>query len=390
MNVNLIGFPATPSQKIRRIAIFLSEMLRGPNAVPSPRPSEGRGEGQGEVREREKGESSSSSNGRLRWLRFVLLAAMLSGILCCIPLWLSTREYPLVPLFPHWLILPVACGPWLLGLVLASLVAGVWIFRPAILFFLAATFYLYGCDQNRGQAWFYVYWVMLLLNILPGPIALAACRLAFSTVYFWAGIQKLNGSFAGQVPGWFVQPATDWGWPHPLIAILRTSVLLTLIFILFGGKQFVGLPETVRALRPSPVAALIVGLYGFLPILSFVGLWDSYFSFSLYSYNAARAEVYLSQSCVARLPSKLQAYVYPVKNYNPALQLPYMFEYSMWADADMGSPPLPEPRGYKVLFKYIASYAANDGDCLMLLKTRTGRIFLYRPGAPPLELQGPR
>ena len=383
--------------------------------------------------------------GRLRLLRLVLLAATLSSMLCCIPLWLNTREYPLVPLFPHWLILPAAGGLWVFVLVMASLVAAVWRFRPAIVFFVTATLYLYACDQNRGQAWFYIYWVMLLLNVLPGPTAMAACRLAFSIVYFWAGVQKLNGSFESQVPAWFIQPAADWGWPRSIIAILRACVLLTpfleifigtgvwfrttrwfaigiaailhtgtllflgpfghdvnktvwpwniamiaLIIILFGGKQFVGLPETLRELRRSLAGVLIVGLYGLLPILSFFGLWDSYFSFSLYSFNVAKAEVYLSQSCVARLPSKLQSYVYPVKNYNPALQLPYMFEYTMWAEADMGSPPMPEPRGYRVLFRRIASYGTSDSDCLMLLKTRTGRIFLCHPNSPPLELQSAR
>src|SRR5215469_6839742 len=99
-------------------------------------------------------------NSRVRWLRLVLLGATLSGMLCCIPLWLSTREYPLVPILPPWLILPSSCGPWLLGLVLLSLVAAARFFRPAILFFLAATLYLYGCDQNREQPWFYIYWVM--------------------------------------------------------------------------------------------------------------------------------------------------------------------------------------------------------------------------------------
>src|ERR1700744_4977354 len=101
MNVNLTACLAAPSQKVRRIAIFLGEILRGPNAVPSPLPSDGRGEGKGEVRARGKGGSSSSSSPMVApaqpGLRLVLLAAMLSGILCCIPLWLSTREYPLVP-----------------------------------------------------------------------------------------------------------------------------------------------------------------------------------------------------------------------------------------------------------------------------------------------------
>lgn len=379
---------------------------------------------------------SPAANPRVQWLRLVLLGAMLSGMLCCIPLWLGTREYPTIPLFPHWLILPSSCGPLLLGAVLASLVLAAWFFRPAIIFFLAATLYLFGCDQNREQPWFYIYWVMLLLNLLPEATALAACRLAFSLVYFWAGIQKLNGTFFDEVPAWFVQPAADWGWPNAIVSMMRAGVYLTpflevfiaagvwfrktrwfaitiaailhlaallflgpigrdvnrviwpwniamiaLLIVLFATKEPSPLAQTWRDLRRSSCALLIVGLYGFLPLLSFFGLWDSYLSFALYSYNLANAEIYVSHSGFACLPPKLQAYVYPVKNYNPALQLPYMFEFPMWAQADMGVPPLPEPRGYLILFQHITTYVTNDDDCLMLLKTRRGKVLLYHPGA---------
>jgi uncharacterized membrane protein YphA (DoxX/SURF4 family) len=373
-----------------------------------------------------------AANPRIRWLRSVLIGAMLSGMLCCLPLWLSTRAYPLVPFFPPWLILPPSSGPWLLGLTLVSLLAAAWFFRPAISFFLVATLYLFGCDQNREQPWFYIYWVMLLLNFLPEPTALAACRLAFAFVYLWAGIQKINGTFFSEVPAWFVQPAADWGWPNAVVAAMREGVLLTpaleifiatgiwfkktrwfaiatavilhvaallflgpigrdvnhviwpwnidmiaLLVVLFATKECVSLPEVWQDLRRCRSGILLVGLYGLLPLLSFFGWWDSYLSFALYSYNLADADVYVSPSLLDHLPSKLQTYVYPVKHFNPALQLPYMLEYRIWAEAEMGAPPLPEPRGYLILFHHVEAYATNDDDCRLLVKTRSGRILLY-------------
>jgi uncharacterized membrane protein YphA (DoxX/SURF4 family) len=378
-----------------------------------------------------------ASDSRVRWLRFALCGAMFSGMLCCLSLWVSTREYPLVPILPHWLILPAGCGPWLLGITLASLAGAAWFFRPAILFFLIATLYLYGCDQNREQPWVYMYWVMLLLNFLPEPVALAACRLALSIIYLWAGIQKLNGSFFGQLPAWFVQPATNWGLPHSIVECLKFCVVITpfleifiaiglwfrkvrwfamaiavilhiaallflgpighnvnrviwpwniamvaLIVVLFATKEPVSFGHALRELRRSLYGSLVIGLYGLLPIFSFFGLWDSYLSFALYSYNVANAEIYVSPSFVGHLPPELRAYVYPVKNYNPALQLPYMFEYSMWAEANIGVPQVPEPRAYLVLFRHIAAYAPNDDGCSMVLETRTGTILLYRAGVP--------
>lgn len=378
----------------------------------------------------------AAATPRARWLRGVLLAATLSGMLCCVPLWLNTREYPLVPMLPGWLILPSRFCPLLFGLVLGSLVLGAWFFRPLVLFFLAASLYLFGCDQNREQPWFYIYWVMLLLNLLPEPTALAACRLALSLVYFWAGIQKINGAFFSQVSSWFVQPAADWGWPHAVVAAMSVCVFLTpglelfiaigvwfrstrwfaiaiaavlhvaalvflgpighdvnrviwpwniamiaLLIVLFAAREPDSLGRTLRDMRRSWAGALVVGLYAILPILSFFGLWDSYLSFALYSYNLAEGEIYMSRSFVNRLPAGLEAYVYPVKNFNPALQLPYMFEYPIWAEADMGAPPLPEPRAYLVVFQRIAAYGDRGDDCWMLLQTRRGKVLLYRAGA---------
>jgi hypothetical protein len=384
----------------------------------------------------------SAADPRVRWLRVVLLGAALSGMLCCIPLWLSTREYPLVPVSPSWPVLPSSFGPLLLGLTLLSLVLALWFFRAAITFFLAATLYLYCCDQNRGQPWMYLYWVMLLLSLFPDKTALPACRLALALAYFWAGIQKLNGTFFTAIPAWFIQPAVDWGLPHVIVAGLRTAVALTpffeiiisagiwfpksrwlaiavaatlhgagllflgplghninlvvwpwniamvaLLVVLFGSKECAALPQTLRELRHSRSAALLVVLYALLPILSFFGWWDSYFSFSLYSANLSRADLYVSQSFRDRLPVRLQKYVDPVENYNPSFQLPYVFEHPRWAAAQLRAPELPEPRGYAVMFRYIAAYATNENDCHMIVETRGEIFLLYRPGmAKPVVL----
>jgi hypothetical protein len=384
-----------------------------------------------------------AADPRARWLRVVLLGATLLGMLSCIPLWLTTREYPLVPAFASWPVPPAAFGPLFLGVTLFSLLAAAKIFRPAIIFFLAATLYLYGCDQNRGQPWMYLYWVMLLLNLLPEQTALAACRVALSLVYVWAAVQKLNATFFTAIPAWFVQPATDWGLPDAVIAGLRACVWLTpfleiligvgvwfpktrwvaivtaavlhgaalvflgplghninlvvwpwniamvaLLIVLFGAKEYAALPQTLRELRRSACGTLVVGLFGLLPALSFFGWWDSYFSFALYSANLSKADLYVTGQFRDRLPARLQTYVHPVENFNPAFQLPFVFEHPLWAAEQLGVPPLPEPRGYAVMFRYIAAYATNDGGCRMIVETRGGKVLLYRPGeANPVVLK---
>ena len=384
-----------------------------------------------------------ATDARVRWLRAVLLGATLLGMLFCIPLWLATREYPLAPITASWPMAPPAYGPWFLGLTLFSLVAAAWFFRPAIVFFLVATFYLYCCDQNRGQPWMYMYWVMLLLNLLPERAALAACRVVLSLVYLWAGIQKLNGTFFRVMPAWFVQPAIDWGLPEAVVVALRVGVSLTplleifigmgvwfprarriaiaaavvlhaasllflgpvghninlvvwpwnlamiaLLLVLFGWGESASVRQTWSELRRSWIAALVTGLCGLLPILSFFGWWDSYFSFALYSANVSRADLYVTQSFRDRLPARLQTYVHPVENFNPAFQLPFAFEHPRWAAAEMRVPQLPEPRGFAIMFRRIAAYATNENDCRMIVETRGGKILLYRPGdANPLVIK---
>lgn len=380
---------------------------------------------------------------RLRWLRAVLLGATLLGMLSCLPLWLAAREYPLVPIFASWPILPAASGPFFLGVTLFSLLAAIKFFRPAIIFFLIATLYLYTCDQNRGQPWMYLYWVMLLLNLLPERTALAACRVALSLVYLWAGIQKLNVTFFHAIPAWFIQPATGWGLPASVVAAVHASVWLTpffemfigiavwfpktrwpaiglaavlhgaallflgplghnvnlvvwpwnlamiaLLVVLFVAKECAGLPQTLRELRRSLCGATIVGLFGLLPALSFFGWWDSYFSFALYSANLAKADLYVTDSFRDRLPARLQRFVLPVENFNPAFQLPLVFEHPRWAASELGAPPLPEPRGYAVMFRHIAAYATSDADCRMIVETRGEKVLLYRPSeASPVVLK---
>jgi hypothetical protein len=372
---------------------------------------------------------------RARWLRVVLLGATLLGMLSCLPLWLNTREYPLMPICASWPVLPPAYGPWLLGVTLFSLAAA-WFYRPAILFFLGATLYLYGCDQNRGQPWMYLYWLMLLLNLLPERSSLAACSVLISLVYLWAGIQKLNGTFFRVMPAWFVEPASGWGWPDAAVAGLRAGVSLTpflelfigagvwfpgtrrfaiatavllhgasllflgplghninlvvwpwniamvaLLLVLFGLRAEASLPQTLRELQRSWTGALVVRLCGLLPILSYVGWWDSYFSFALYSANLSWADLYVTQSFRDHLPVRLRTYVHEVENFNPSFQLPYVFEHPRWGAEQLHAPPLPEPRAFAAMFRHIAAYATNENDCQMIVETRGGQILLYRPGA---------
>src|SRR6185369_3168615 len=136
---------------------------------------------------------------RLKWLCRLLLGACLVTLSLSAPLWLNARAYPVLPIAEGF---PVVGHGWdrcVFGVTLLCLVLAFWKYRPGVAGFLLCSLFLVLQDQNRCQPWFYLYWVMLLLTLLPPPAALAGTRLAVSAVYFWAGIYKCNPQFHAEV-----------------------------------------------------------------------------------------------------------------------------------------------------------------------------------------------
>jgi hypothetical protein len=150
---------------------------------------------------------------------------MFLGLLASAPVWSGARSFPLLPVAPWF---PGFVAPWdqvLFVVMLGALVVAGWFFRPAVGCFLVAGLVAFLQDQNRGQPWFYMYWVMLLLALFRGHVPLAACRLAMTAVYVWSGIQKCNERYFQVVPEWFAAPAVEWGWPAFLVQALRVAVM---------------------------------------------------------------------------------------------------------------------------------------------------------------------
>jgi hypothetical protein len=383
-------------------------------------------------------DADESSGRELFRVRLVVLVATVTGMLACLPLWLNTREYPVVPIAAWWPQLPPAAGIGFLVLLFGALVMAVWRYRVAGWCFLAGSLFLYCGDQNRGQPWFYLYWVLLLLLLAKEKPALAGARVAVAVVYVWAGVQKLNATFFAVMPTWFVSPAADWGLPEFAVAGLRGAVGLTpfieifigvgvwfstlrwwavgtaflvhgvsllflgplghnvnlvvwpwnlamaaLVGVLFTGKLFPAGRETWRALRSAPV--VVAGLVAFagLPGLSYIGRWDSYFSFALYSANLARADVYLTETFRSQLPEARRRFVSVVENPDPNFQKPFVFEHLKWGAEVLGVPPISEPRAFAVMFREVSMAARGAEDCHMIVGARDGRAYLFVPHAPP-------
>ena len=382
------------------------------------------------------------------------------------PVWFNTRTFPLLPIFNGFPILPAPLDKCLYALMLASLVAAVWFYRQAVIVFLTASLFAYCGDQNRGQPWFYMYWVLLLLSLFPAPTALGACRCAMSVIYIWCGIQKFNARFFAVTPDWFVAPATNWHLPQVAIDLLKLSVksapfvevaiglllwfpqlrraafiavilthtfallflgplghdynwvvwpwnlaMIALVFGLFArGNLFEKqIPVTIEPnklkpddrskksnkptisaptfasfsgafgdLRRSRPALCIVALFTLLPVLSYSGRWDSYFSFSLYSENLAVANIFVSESFRDNLPSHLKNYTHKFpQDYDPKHQCPYVISFTAWGFEEMNVPPISEPRNFVNVYRALLPYAKTPGDLRMMIGPRSGPVIFH-------------
>ena len=408
-----------------------------------------------------------TTDRRTLWLRVTLLAAAFLGLIASMPVWFNTRTFPLLPIVSGFPILPAPLDKCLYALMLASLVVAVWFYRQAVIVFLTASLFAYCGDQNRGQPWLYMYWVMMLLSLFPAPSALAALRCAVSVIYIWCGIQKFNARFFAVTPEWFVAPSANWHLPQVAIDLLKLSVksapfielsiglllwfpklrraafiavilthafallflgplghnynwvvwpwnlaMIALVFGLFArGKlfekqtpvtvevsklkpdehskkstkpahaaTFAGFLETSGDLRRCRPALCIVALFAFLPVLSYSGRWDSYFSFSLYSENLAVANIFITESFRDNLPPHLKNYAqkFP-QTYDPQHQGPYTFSFTGWGFEEMNVPPISEPRNFKNVYRTLLPYAKTPGDLRMIIGPRSGPV-IFREG----------
>lgn len=371
---------------------------------------------------------------RTAWVRVILLSACLASLLLSTPVWLNARTFPLLPIVRGFPILPAPWDAIFFAAMLAALVLAGWFYRAAVGCFLVAGLFAFCEDQNRGQPWFYMYWVMLGLTLLPAPASVAACRCALSVAYVWSGIQKCQPAFFQIAPGWFVAPAAHWHLPGVVIHLLQWSVasapfielgigvalwlprfrwaaivaaaavhltallflgplghnydfvvwpwnlaMLALVIVLFASAPEARIAPTFGELRSSRTALTILALFSFLPVLSYFGWWDSYFSFTLFANNQAKADIFVTEEFSNRLPPRMRAHVHKVRAaYNPQVQGPYVFDYQTWSFQELHVPPIFEPRSFRSIFRFLRPYSANQSDLRMIIAPRAGPLVFYQ------------
>ncbi|MFN2621530.1 MAG: hypothetical protein ABR611_01680 [Chthoniobacterales bacterium] len=328
-------------------------------------------------------------------------------------LWVSSRLFPLVPISNHLPAIPYPLDyiGFVSLLVLLAVISFFTRSRTLILVFLGLAGALALWDQMRWQPWFYQYLFMLAaVGLLKrrqtetpnNHAALDACRLIVASTYFWTGFQKLNVTFvretwpdmASFLPS-FCQSVVKQVPSYailviPLLEILIGFGLLTrrfrnravvlaiathvaiLILLFLTGENIVVWPWNIAMVlfvcilfwqdKKTTARRILVGkrafqwlillLFGLLPALSLVGLWDSFLSSSIYSGNTYQAAIYLSPAVMSRLPAPIRPHIWQSSE-------PFFLDINRWAYAELHVPVYPEPRIYRRVARRICQYAAG-------------------------------
>ena len=358
------------------------------------------------------------------WLKVAIAAAMICGLALSHRLWVTTRLYPLTPVFSWLPALPFPLDYCLFAVLLGSLVAIAVIGKPLksmTVSFIVAALVLGLLDQSRWQPWFYQYVFMLAALGLyessgrngASRGALNVSRLILISTYWWSGLQKLNANFVNET---FPDVAAGLlkvlprSAPHaprllalaiPLLEMLVAAGLLTrkyrngavilsvathlsiLILLIASGENQVVWPWNVAmalsvvilfwrepetparaVLTPKGVLhALTLILFGIMPALSYVDLWDSYPSFALYSGNTRQAVVNVSPALIERLPPQLRPYIWQSSE-------PFFLDINRWAYGELNVPAYPEPRIYSRVAETICGYEPGSSEIRLRIKSK--------------------
>ena len=320
-------------------------------------------------------------------------------------LWLTNRALPLLEFhpslthFPESLHLPL----WIASMVFLSCLI-VFPDSRKLMTLLILTECL-SClpDQNRWQPWEYQFLTMLFIyrfSRKENEKATAWLIILTAALYMWSGISKLNPMFAhnvwkqqileaflhlnvstrssipmtltGYVPGLYETIAGigllfsstrrfsahlllamhlfilafigPLGMQHNIIVWPWNLAMMGILFLLRDNAfQFQGKPFW----KPGKFTIVLCVLWGVLPLLSYVNLWDRYLSARLYSGTTPRVII-----CTSMAVQKTSAVNTPIQSDNSYPCKPErMISLNKWALEELKVPVYPEERVFRLLKK---------------------------------------
>ena len=355
------------------------------------------------------------SEKRLIGIKYILLAALASGIALSYNLWLTeTRYFPLTPLLDF---LPVINYPFdyflLFITILFIAVSFVYPFNFLLnISLFGVLIFLALLDINRFQPWFYQYLLMVLIFCSTirkqnPAILVPSLQLLICGIYFWSGIFKFNGLYFSNVVPWFANPLNESaiiefiGKLLPVLELfasiglltkqIRKWALFTIIFIhlyyllvlgplgnnandvllpwnivmpLFSVLLFTGeniyLYKDLKGFFKLKTTKMVLLLVWILPIFNLFNLWPAYTSFNIFSGNTNNGSLYISDYTKKTLPEEISSLV-----KNNALNI------KEWSLKELNVPAFPEKKVFISARNFMYNYAADSSEVVLYYQAKT-------------------
>jgi hypothetical protein len=353
-----------------------------------------------------------TAQSRLQWTFRILLMAMLSTWLLSSKVWMTDRNFPVIPILDG---IPALPSPFdylfysiliVLGIYQAMYLENK---RTKIVLFSLLAFLMIG-DQMRWQPYNVQYFLMIAgLFFFPEKrVPLIKCFQMIVVVFFiFSGIQEINTVFIEQIFPWMIAPLAEkfpakiepyllgGGYLFPLISIAAGITLMipksrnvgVYLAISVQAFYFYSLSplgnDWNHAILPYNVAMgffsyllffntknefktmlwskdfryhqVAVIFFAVLPLLSFAGLYDRMQSFNTYSGKAWYAKIYVTEELAEKLPDGVKRYIYRPVDGEPYIETTY------WSVDALRVSPYSEKRVYEQLKNYICTFA--EGEC---------------------------
>lgn len=356
---------------------------------------------------------------KINYVRILAILGVLILMVYAPKLWVTTKVFPVIPLF-DWLPIPTYPFDYLLGGFL-FIIQIVYIFQnkkwqgwTIILLYL----FLALVDQNRLQPYFYQSFLTIFAIEIFGRKAesrkiLYAIILIFFATYFWSGVQKANEAFYIQwlsalnkhfscidgstnalicLPQWFLEIFTyAVPWLEALMGVLllfnktrKFGVLFILsmhgiiTFLLFYlGYGYNVVPWNIQnmlsvtvlfwTLKTSNAFEFFfkffnkqkVAILIFTIILPFsnwtTGFYDNLLSFHFFTADLNYYNVFINEELEDNLPDHIHHF-YRFENGKAYLQM------NEWAQYDNKVLFYPEERIIKYMDVYLRSFAKNPNE----------------------------
>ena len=131
--------------------------------------------------------------------------------------------------------------------------------------------------------------------------------------------------------------------------------------------------QDLLIIKNSIIHKIVLFVFGFLPLLYFFNLWDSYLSWSLYSGTPNSGVIVLSQEAKNNLPISLQSLT------STTDESKYLLPISGWAFTEINVPPYPETRVLKNVALRVCQMTKAEEETSLIL---SGRLSWFNSDNP--------